>query len=409
VTAVPPVPHRLEITSRSGSQVVAVEGDRILLGTGDGAAIRLPAEAGAGPGLWLVRTDRGYRLEPAAAGATVVVGGEALFCKDLEPGDSFAAGAVQLRWLGAPAALRARPVPQAGGDAVRPVAVAPARARPSGAVAARARPRLVGLPLFVAALVVFLVAFLFFTGPGLGLSPRRSIELARQQLAAHAPEQALETLEPALRGARGDTLEEARRLEAELRERLAERADLAQVDAAKRAHEQLVGFADRYLRDGATRPAARELLRRCAEWTGEFGAACARRPEGRDLLTTVTDLRDRHAAIAATGEPDQAEDVRFAVQVHLSFPFPEHLAALRRYDEYLRAHPGDEAVRAERDAMLAAGEAWLRGRLQGVDTMLDGGDTFHARGELDRIERWSLLPQWAELVRPRRARLDAAK
>lgn len=398
------MPEQLEITAGDGERrVVAVATGDFVLGSAADADVRVAA-AGVEPRhLRFVRTGGGVRVEPTRAGATVTVNGEALFCKDLESGDTIELGRVRLRWLGGPV-----PPP-----APRPTA----RRRPAGRAArAGSRPaprvRRRGVPTWVAVVglgglcvAVGLLLVRHFSGSTWPSSPQHYVDLARTQLGNQQPQRALDTLAFALREATGATRAEALRLEADIRRLLADATEAPKLLAARREHDLVLGFAGRYLRDAVDRPAAREFVRLCAEWLTKHRDVCTRHSDGAGLLRAIQEQHDRHVALAALDQPDTAADVVFAARSRLRFQWRDYRGAVARLDAFLVRQPDDATVRAERDQMLADGEQWLHGRLRTVDALLTRGDVDNAARDLDELERWSVLPQWAPLVAERRQRL----
>lgn len=395
--------ERIEITTDRGESLkVPIAGDKVWLGSGEGADVRVRVRNLAPRQLCFVRTDHGYRIEPAVPGSTVEVNGEALFCKDLVGGDCIQVAGLKIRWF----------------EDASPVAVPP-RVRHSRRHTPEPsrRPGRVGRPksrrgwapvsaLFALVLLVGLFLLRSFSGSTWPHSPQHYVDLARAQLGNDEPQRALDTLAFALGEATGATREEALALEAEIHRRRVDRAEQPKIIAARQQHELLLSFAGRHLRDGVSRPAARELVRLCDEWLAAHSEICSRNAEGEPMLRATKDLRSRYVAIAAVGELETAADVLFAAQTRLQFRWRDYLGAVKRIDEFLRLHPDAEDLRKERETMLTDGVQWLEGRLHGIDAMLDRGDTGNAALDLEQLEKWSLLPEWRPLVEPRRARLE---
>ncbi len=391
---------KIEILNARGGVRELSLGDGVqILGSSRDADLVVAEGALEGRHLRFVPTSFGWRVEPVRPGTTVEVGGEALFCKDLEPGDEIAVGGVRLRWVAAPAARIVSPPSRRPRDAdPRP---SRRRLRP---------PRRAGvgiLPLGAMLLAVVggaFVALRSFAGSTWPYSPQHYVDLARAQLGNGQPDRALDTLEFALRDATGRAREEALQLQAEIRRAQQERIDRPRLEAAGRERDLLQAFERRYLAGVVERPAARELVRQCDTWFAAYGALCREHLAGADHLAAVKQLRDRHLAAAALDEPDTAEDVIFAARARLRFQWRDYRGAIAALDEFLRRGPSPQ-VEQEREAMLADGEAWLQQKLRGVDVLLDRGDTRNAGIDLDQLERWATLPQWQPLVAARRARL----
>lgn len=409
--------QRIEITTERGeSKVVPVDGARTWLGSAAEADVRISAPGLAPRHLCFVRTDFGYRVEPAVPGATVDVNGEALFCKDLASGDLITVAGLRLRWLAEPVAAAAPlPVP-----AARREGRAAARRTSAGRHGAAGRPgrpvrhhRAAGwMPaaaLFTFVLVAALVVLRAFSGSTWPKSPQHYVDLARAQFGNRQPQRALDTLAFALREATGATREEALALEADIRRLQLESAELPKVVAARQEQDLLLSFEGRHLRSGASRAAARELARLCDEWRQKHAEVCGRHADGQALLQAVDNLRARHVAVAALTEPDTEDDVLFAARSRLEYRWRDYRGAMARLDGFLRVHPDSAAVRKEREQMLADGEAWLLGKLRFVDGLLDRGDSYNASSDLAQLERWSTLPEWQPLVQARRVRLDAMR
>jgi hypothetical protein len=391
----------IEITTDRGeSRKVPIAGDKVWLGSGEGADVRV---RGLAPRqLCFVRTDHGYRVEPAVPGSTVDVNGEALFCKDLVAGDRIQVAGLQVRWLmdAAPVAIapRARAARRADEAAPRR---SPRTARP------KSRGRWIPVSaLFAVVLLVGLFLLRSLSGSTWPHSPQHYVDLARAQMNNDEPQRALDTLAFALGEATGATRAEALALEAEIHRRRVDRAEKPKLMVARQQQELLLSFAGRHLRDGVSRPAARELVRLCDEWLAAHEELCARNAEGEPLLRATRDLRSRYLAIAAIGEPETAADVLFAAQTRLQFRWRDYLGAVQRIDAFLRLHPDAVEVQKAREVMLAEGEPWLEGRLHGIDAMLDRGDTGNAALDLEQLEKWSLLPEWRAKVEPRQRRLQ---
>lgn len=398
--------ERIEITDlRQGSRrIVAVDRERLVLGGAEGADIVLTGAAD-GASLLLQRVEHGYRIQPLRPGATVDVNGQELFCKDLSGGDVIEFGGHRLRWLGdsvgpaptPPPAPRAERGPQR-----RQVSSAVTRARSSPT---RGNHWLVAGPV-VGVLVLLGVLILRSCSQSTWpRTPQHYVDLARQQHDNLQRELALQTLDFALREATGRTRDEALALQKEIQQALVHGRDVEQVLVARRALELVRSLEDRWLRtDPGSRPAARQLLREADEWARQHGDVCRRHPDGAPLLRTVDELRARHGPVAAMHEPDTGADVVFAARAALRFQQREYPVALARLDAFL-ARQGDAAVAAERAKIVAEGSAWLDERLKLIDGLLQRNDHGNARRELDSLRRSSILPEWADRLVPREARV----
>ena len=376
---------------------VVLGGETTTLGSGEDADLRCVGPGIASRQLRFVKTARGVRVEAVRAGGTVVVNGDDLFSKDLDAGDVIELGAVQVRWLGArrpaPAAPRAtaRAARGAGGSVRRPRS----RGAPTWLMVSGA------LLLCVAIAALGLKALAGSTWPH---GPQDYVDLAREQLGNHEPQRALDTLEFALRDARGAVRDEALGLQADIRRMLVERNEQPLAQAAREQHDPLAAFEARYLQGAVERPAAREFVRQADAWLARHGELCRRHSDGKPLLRYVESARARYAPAAALGEPESAQDVSFAVAAHLRFQWREYPAALARLDAHLARTP-DAALRAERERLLEEGEQWLQQKLRQIDQLLDRGDRSNAARELQSLERYSMRPQWEPAIAERKARL----
>ncbi len=403
------MPERIEITAERGEpRVVAIEGARVWLGSGEEAEVRVRAPGLARRHLCFVQTDHGYRVEPATPGATVEVNGEALFCKDLEAGDRITIAGLRLRWL-ASSGPAASPSPAPGRTRERRTqrAAAARSPRPS-----RSRRRAGWMPivaLFVVVVIGIGAVLRNLAGSTWPQSPQHFVDLARAQLRNRQPERALATLAFALRDATGPVREAALALEVEIRRDQVEKAAMPQIAVARQEHDLLISFEGRHLQGGTKRPAVRELLRQVDVWLARHAAVCEPHSEGQPLLQTVSNLRARYQALGGLGEPDTEADVLFAVQALLEFRWRDYKGALQRFDEFLRVHPDATAVQQAREQMLVDGEEWLRGKLRMLDWVLDRGDQANAELDLAQIERWCTLPQWQAMVQERRVRLNSGR
>jgi hypothetical protein len=397
------VSHRIEITTDRGeSLVVPIEGDKVWLGSGEASEVRVRARGVAPRQLCFVRTDHGYRVEPAVPGATVDVNGESLFCKDLDTGDRIEVAGLKIRWL----ADASPAVPGVRSRTARRGSAAVDRRSTRAPRSRRSRSWVPVSALIAAVLLVLVFALRSLSGSTWPHSPQHYVDLARAQLSNDEPQRAMDTIAFALREAVGSAREEALALEAEIHRRRVERSEQPKVTAARQQHELLLSFVARNLRDAVTRPAARELVRMCDQWLALHTELCSRNAEGEPMLRATRELRSQYAAIAAIGEPDTAEDVLFAARSRLGYRWRDYLGAMQKLDEFLRAHPDAAELQQERDRMIAEGEQWLEGRLHGIDALLDRGDTGTAALDLDQLERWSMLPEWRSKVAPRRSRLE---
>lgn len=401
------MPDQLEIRGPHGERLLTpVHEGGFVVGSDAAADVRVDWP-GIGPQQFrFVRTAAGVRVEPVRPGGMVEVNGEELFCKDLVAGDVIEVAGVQLRWLPAAPVPGARP-PR--GDAPpRDAADGPRRSAPDRRTAARGRSRPAWVPVLLLVAVVCGIGFgavRWFGNSTWPSSPQRYVDLARAQLANQQMQRALDTLAFALREASGPTRAEALQLEAEIRRVMLESAEMPKVMVARQEQDLLLEFAGRYLRDGGEQPAARELVRLCDQWLQKHRDVCARVGDGQPLLRTVEDLRARWLTLAALSEPDTGADVVFAARSRLRFQWRDYRGAIARIDAFLATRQADAAVRAERDAIVAEGLEWLRGRLRNVDLLLDRSDTDNAEKDLAQIERWSMLPEWAPMVAERRQRL----
>ncbi|MBL9078119.1 MAG: hypothetical protein JNL08_11480 [Planctomycetes bacterium] len=396
-----PVSDEIEITDAEGEvRRIALGAAVTTFGSDPACELHYPGAGIAPRHLRFVRTARGMRVEPVAAGGAVEINGEPRFAKELEPGDEIAVGAVRLRWRGARTA--ARPVLR---PAVRPAA------RGGSAAAAPRRPRHRSMPswllvstallLSVGGIALLLKALAASDWPH---SPQDYVDLARAQFGSHDPQRALDTLEFALRDATGPVRDQALKLQADIRQLLVERSEQGKVDAARQQHDSLTGFEATFLMSEVTRPKAREFVRQCDQWLAQHAELGRRHRDALPLLAWVESARARHAAAAALGEPETAADVLFAAQAHLRFQWREYPAAIARLDAFLARTP-DAAVQGERDRLLADGEKWLQGKLRQIDNLLARGDRDNAARDLLALERFSVLPAWEPQLRERKARL----
>lgn len=396
--------EQIEITDAKGEvRRVAMTGDTATVGSGSSASIQCTGRGIAPLHLRFVRIARGVRVESAQAGGTVEVNGEELFCKDLTPDDVVAIGELEVRWIPDRA-----PPPSPAHTARRSGPRAAVRSAASPVSRARSRSR--GAPTWLMASGVLLVlvvgAVLVLKGLSRSTwphSPSDYVDLAREQLANSHPQRALDTLEIALKDAEGATRQQALTLQADIRRLLVERVELPKVQAARQEHDLLASFEGRYLQT-VERPAAREFVRLCDQWLAEHGDVCRRLAEGQPLLRSVEERRQRHLAAAALGEPETAADVIFAAQSLLRFQWRDYRGAMARLDAFLSRQP-DAAVQAERARMLEEGEQWLQGKLRNIDSLLSRGDRDNAAKDLEQMEKWSTLPEWAAQVQERRSRL----
>lgn len=407
---------RIEITGeRGGRRQMEVQGQRVVVGAGAQVGVRVDHPDLHDAELVLVRTTGGYRVESAEAGGLVVVNGEELLCKDLQPGDEIELGELRLRWHPDNAAP------------VVPAAAAPARRsarkaepRPGSAAPTRrrvARPR--GTPTWAVAgtAVVLAAALLMLAWRACGQTtwprtPQHFIDLAREQHLRGSSEQALATLEFALREASGGALAEGQKLRQEIQAALHARSDLPALDRARVAAEAVLKFAEYYVPEGAGRPAARELMRQVEAWLQRHAAVCRRHESARPLLQRMEQLQARHAPVAAMAEPDTAADVLFAAEARLKYAVREYRAAAHLLDEWLAANAGDaEAgrVREARAALVRDGRDWLRGKLRLVDQLLDMGRRRDAERELQALDQRAVLPEWEDELAQRRQRIEQSK
>ncbi len=430
------MPHQIEITRPGGAKnLLPMAGETLVVGSSAGADVMLHAPGLEPQHLRFVRTDVGVRVEPCRPGASVVVNGEELFCKDLAPNDVVDLVGLRLRWLPEPKApAKAAPARPAPAASTAPVAE-PLRPEPARAAAPPPRPvrsavrdrnaadgadrderprrraKSVGWGPF---LVVFglvlggaVVAVKLLSNSTWPSSPADYVDLAREQLRNNQRERALETLAFAMKDATGAVREDALALYASVQKLHGEFAIAPKVDIARQELGLVTKFAERNLRDKATRPAAREFVRSCDRWLQRHREVCTASEDGKVLLRSLEEQRGRYVAIAAMEEPDTMEDVLFGARAKMSLQWREYKVAIRALDDYLAAHPGDAVVTAERETMLREGEEWLRGRLRLVDQLVNRGDTGGAQRDLRNLEEWSVLPQWEPLVKAYRAKLPA--
>lgn len=425
--------ERIEITTDRGeSKVVAIEGAKVWLGSGEGVAIRLRAAGLAARHLCFVKTEHGYRVEPAEPGATVEVNGEDLFCKDLEVGDRIRVAGLQVRWMSSPppvrnpgpAAVRPRPPAPSKPPAPTRPQVAPAREpeveaavepdhAPRAARALRARRRSSPLPmilLFGSALLFLVVVFKTGAGSTWPQSPQHYVSLAGQQVQNGKLDLALRSLDFALLDATGATREEALQLRDQIHALQVDQVERPKIDAARPSFEFLGSFTAAYLGKEAPVLAVRELVRRCDRWLQLYGKVCESAAAGQPMLREVQALRSRYVALAKPGEPEGIEDLRFSIQVLMRLTTRDYLGALQRFDEFQRAHPEVAGVAAEREQWLAEGETWLTAKLATIDEAIatsGSGDGYRAERMLRPLEQWCALPQWRARLQQRRDRIDA--
>lgn len=367
---------------------------------------------GTGALVRLVPTRNGYRLEPSAPGGHVVVNGEELFCKDLRAGDAFVLGGHRLRWLGSPG-----PATGGAGAAEARARTGSRRPAPAGgeATAARAgrrgasRSRRSAVPVATAVAIALGVAALTLRACARAdwpRTPQHYVDLARTQFAGGRGNEALATLDFALRDATGATRVAAEALRREVEQALVAAADVVVLQTAREDLERLEAFRDRFLATDRSRPPARELVRQCDAFLQQHGAALQRAEGGAPLLQQARALRDAHATLADLASPDVAADVVFAARAGLRFQTREYKAAVARLDAFLLQNPGAAEVDRERTAILAEGATWLAERLRQVDGLLARGDRDGARAMFRALERHALLPEWEPMAAPTRSRLQ---
>ncbi|MBK8097180.1 MAG: hypothetical protein IPK26_08735 [Planctomycetes bacterium] len=236
-------------------------------------------------------------------------------------------------------------------------------------------------------------------------TPQHYVDLARQQHDNLQREEALQTLDFALREARGTTRAEALALQKEIQQALVHAEDVEQVLRARRALDLVRSLEERWLRlEPGSRPAARQLLREAEDWSRQHGEVCRRHSDGTALLRVVDELRQRHGAVAALHEPDSGADVVFAARAALRFQQREYPLALARLDAFLSTNP-DPVVTAERARIVAEGAAWLDERLKLIDGLLRRNDHGNARRELESLRKNSALPEWLDRLASREAQL----
>lgn len=419
--------EQLDITGPDGGRRLhPVPAGGCVIGSGPPADVVLTGSGILPAHLRLVRTERGFRVEPVRPGSTVRVSGDDLFCKDLRPGDVIELGGNRLRWLAAGGATPARqPAPApAPAPAVEPVSAPAAtgtrsagRARPLPAGKSRARLRaprrrsswLPMLAVFASVLLLGVLAYGHFRGSTWPASPKHYVDLARAQFGNNQPQRALDTLAFALREATGAVREEALQLEADIRRVQLETAVLPKVLVARQEHDLLLGFVGRYLRERVERPAAREFVRGCDQWLARHREVCSRSDDGRPLLAAIEGERSRYVAVAALATPDTAADVLFAAESRLRFQWRDYRGAIAKLDVFLRENAQAAEVVAARARMMQEGEQWLLGKLRIVDQLLARGDRDNAERDLEQLERWSVLPEWLPLLAERQQRLRAGR
>lgn len=426
--------ERIEITTDRGeSKVVSIEGAKVWLGSGEGVAIRLRVAGLAARHLCFVKTEHGYRVEPAEPGATVEVNGEDLFCKDLEVGDRIRVAGLVVRWMSSPpparspgsAAARPRPLlPSKPAAASRPPVAPAPRAQepehdpepepaPRAARALRARRRSSPWPmilLFASALVFLVVVFKTGAGSTWPQTPQHYVTLAGQQVQNGKLDLALRSLDFALLDATGTTREEALQLRDQIHALQADQVERPKVDAARPSYEFLGSFTTAYLDKEAPVLAVRELVRRCDRWLQLYGKVCESAAAGQAMLREVQALRSRYIALANPSQPEGIEDLRFSIQVMMRLVTRDYLGAMQRFDEFQRAHPEVDGVAAEREQWLAEGETWLAAKLATIDDAIgasNSGDGYRADRMLRPLEQWCALPQWRARLQQRRDRIDA--
>lgn len=411
-----PVPDQFEIQDSHGHRrMVPVPVGDFVIGSGERADVRLEGPGIEAGHLRGVRAGASVRLEPALPGATVRIGGEELFCKDLRAGDVVELAGQRLVWR--PAAAGSNPPPSAPAPALARSGVAAAprpstrerspqgrtgRRRPARRYTWWATPLLCGFLVLVGWLAVR-----HFRGSTWPASPQHYVDLAREQFLNNQAQRALDTLAFALREAEGPTRDAALQLEADIRRVLVEMADLPKLLSARQEHDLLQGYIGRYLRSGADRPAAREFVRSCDDWLARHREVCGASADGRTLLASVEAERQRYVAIAAIETPETAADVVFAARSRLRFQWRDYLGAFQRLDDFLRRGGANDEVQRERARMLAEGEEWLLGKLRNIDRMLAASERErdNAARDLDQLERWCAIPEWAGLIGERRRRV----
>ena len=177
---------------------------------------------------------------------------------------------------------------------------------------------------------------------------------------------------------------------------VARAADLPAARAAEADHREIQRFVDVNLGAGASRPAARELLRLTEAWSGRHGALAARHQEVDALRREVEAWRERFFSLAAPGEADRAEDVLFVADRCMRFERRRYSEAIAALDGYVNAHkgePGTEAVARKLSFLREDGVRWLADHRAAIERMVQRGETARACGELRALLGGDLVPK----------------
>lgn len=389
----------------------------------------------------VVPLDHSVRVEPLLEGDLLHLDGEDLLCKELSAGEFVVIQDVRLRWLGSkplPAGTRARTVAALAKKPVRASATKPPAApsksttnwrtsahRDYPSVGARGSARrtrgpdepregqrirrksktnwLPELAITAAILVIAMFVVQRLSDSTWPHSPAHFVELAQAQYDNNHSERALETLAFALRDATGETRAQAVELEKMIRRMMLENASALQVSDARYQLELIKSFVARYLKS-IERPAARECIRLCDEWLGLHRTVCADHSRGQPLLTQVEGIRGRFVTAAAPGSPETAADVIFAARSRMRFQWRDYKGAFATLDAFLSRNADNEEVKAERKQLLVDGDEWLQKQLRRLDRQLQRGDLSNAEHDLDKMEKYVVIPEWQTMIAERRAR-----
>jgi len=372
------VSGELEIVDERGERVRVPVADRPLLVCGGT--------------LRVVPSERGVRIESPEPGASLRVQGEDRAGVELIHGRGVDIGRVRVTWF----------------DGVVSVDAA-GRAR--GSARSSRSPRSNAWPAVVVTVGVVVLALFVLRGLDGALvlrPPSYYVELAQAQYENNRLERALATLTSVKDDTVGGVRVTALALERRIRRLLRESDAAADVAAARAEHRLLVSFEARYLTT-PQRPASRELVRLCDEWSNAHGEVCGWHPDGSSLLAAVAQLRERYAAAAELLQPEDRADVVFAAESRLRFMWRDYKGALVRIDTFLAAHPEEQALRAERSRLLREGREWLEKRLRRVERAVGSGDLDNAARDLVHLERWVAIPEWEAEIAAQRAQLEAQR
>ncbi|HEX6810458.1 MAG TPA: FHA domain-containing protein [Planctomycetota bacterium] len=434
---------RFEFSTPSGKSSYQITDEFVTIGSDAGNHLRLSDPAVAPVHLRLIHGQSGFRLELANPELKVRINGEECIARALKPNDRIEIGGSTLTFLDeqAAAAPPRQPVQEAPAPQPprRPQATAPRqaqaaapqqqrRAAPPAAKQQAAghhaaghhaghhsvahhhhrkekdkRPPWVNWVIWCTVAFAALLLILWMLDAGSyyreHASPEHWLKVAQAELDKGEFNRALESCQMAMtREPDAVTQKNIEELRKKIEARRGRDKDQGALTSAKNSLEAMEQFEKNYLGAEQPRAAVRELARNAQQWLKLYSEVVARYPDTAGDVPKVQSLFNRWSPLAQLTQPDDANDVLFAVDRRLSLQRPLYREAIAAINGYLATRPNDKngpKLIARRDEILKSARAEFDRREAQARQFLSSRRLDDARREVQAMRDLILDDAWA--------------